>query len=147
MKESLSLSSSPANLRISFVWRLPIKCESKKARESVCFVGPLSLNVTTQRLGSHIDTEYKLSPGTGFCHGRLVASGGQPLDQFRNVKHAVPMLSIESLRNEDEARDFAAKVHRFLGIEEGVEHCDMRQTFSDEFERRVIGFFDTARSN
>ncbi|MEL6712656.1 MAG: hypothetical protein AAFP86_02720, partial [Planctomycetota bacterium] len=47
---------------------------------------------------------------------------GAPLPEggsFTKVKHAVPMLSIESLRTADEARDFAAKVHRFLGVEEG----------------------------
>jgi len=49
---------------------------------------------------------------------------GAPLpegDSFEKVRHAVPMLSIESLRSEDEVRDFAAKVHRFLGVEEGEE--------------------------
>lgn len=49
---------------------------------------------------------------------------GAPLPEggsFEKVRHAVPMLSIESLRSEDEARDFAAKVHRFLGLEEGDE--------------------------
>ncbi|MEM6569444.1 MAG: NAD-dependent DNA ligase LigA [Planctomycetota bacterium] len=47
---------------------------------------------------------------------------GAPLpegDSFEKVEHAVPMLSIESLYSEEEARDFAAKVHRFLAIEEG----------------------------
>lgn len=49
---------------------------------------------------------------------------GAPLPEggsFEKVRHAVPMLSIESLRSEEEARDFAAKVHRFLGVEEGEE--------------------------
>ncbi|MEM9379558.1 MAG: NAD-dependent DNA ligase LigA [Planctomycetota bacterium] len=48
---------------------------------------------------------------------------GAPLpegDSFEKVEHAVPMLSIESLYAEEEARDFAAKVHRFLGIEDGA---------------------------
>ena len=47
---------------------------------------------------------------------------GAPLpegDSFEKVRHAVSMLSIESLRSEEEARDFASKVHRFLGLEEG----------------------------
>ena len=47
---------------------------------------------------------------------------GAPLpegDSFKKVRHAVPMLSIESLRSADEARDFCAKVHRFLGVDEG----------------------------
>ncbi|MEM6673354.1 MAG: NAD-dependent DNA ligase LigA [Planctomycetota bacterium] len=49
---------------------------------------------------------------------------GAPLpegDSFPKVRHAVPMLSIESLHAEEEARDFALKVHRFLGVEEGEE--------------------------
>lgn len=49
---------------------------------------------------------------------------GAPLPEggsFDKVKHAVPMLSIESLRTAEEARDFSAKVERFLGIEEGDE--------------------------
>ncbi len=49
---------------------------------------------------------------------------GAPLPEggsFEKVRHVVPMLSIESLRSEDEARDFAAKVHRFLGLEEDEE--------------------------
>lgn len=49
---------------------------------------------------------------------------GAPLPEggsFDKVRHVVPMLSIESLRSGEEARDFAAKVHRFLGIAEGEE--------------------------
>ena len=47
---------------------------------------------------------------------------GAPLpegESFSKVEHVVPMLSIESLKTEEDARDFAAKVHRFLGVEEG----------------------------
>lgn len=47
---------------------------------------------------------------------------GAPLpegDSFDKVRHVVPMLSIESLRTEDEAKDFCAKVHRFLSVPEG----------------------------
>ncbi|WP_419190956.1 NAD-dependent DNA ligase LigA [Saltatorellus ferox] len=45
---------------------------------------------------------------------------GAPLPEggsFDKVKHVVPMLSIESLRTDEEARDFSAKVVRFLGLE------------------------------
>lgn len=45
---------------------------------------------------------------------------GAPLPEggsFDKVKHVVPMLSIESLRTAEEARDFSAKVVRFLGLE------------------------------
>lgn len=47
---------------------------------------------------------------------------GAPLPEggsFDKVRHAVPMLSIESLQTGEEAQDFASKVHRFLGVEEG----------------------------
>lgn len=46
---------------------------------------------------------------------------GAPLPEggsFEKVRHAIPMLSIDSLRTEEEARDFAAKVHRYLGIDD-----------------------------
>ncbi|MFT6108025.1 MAG: DNA ligase (NAD+) [Planctomycetota bacterium] len=49
---------------------------------------------------------------------------GAPLPEggsFDKVKHVVPMLSIESLRSDEEARDFSAKVVRFLGLEEDSE--------------------------
>lgn len=47
---------------------------------------------------------------------------GAPLPEggsFEKVRHVVPMLSIQSLRTNEEALDFAAKVHRYLGVEEG----------------------------
>lgn len=49
---------------------------------------------------------------------------GAPLPEggsFDKVKHVVPMLSIESLRTDEEARDFSAKVVRFLGLEDPAE--------------------------
>lgn len=49
---------------------------------------------------------------------------GAPLPEggsFDKVKHVVPMLSIESLRTGDEARDFSTKVARFLGLESDEE--------------------------
>lgn len=45
---------------------------------------------------------------------------GAPLPEgssFDKVKHVVPMLSIESLRTAEEARDFSSKVERFLGLD------------------------------
>ncbi len=49
---------------------------------------------------------------------------GAPLPEggsFPKVRHAVPMLSIESLNAEEEAREFEAKVVRFLGMDDGAE--------------------------
>jgi DNA ligase (NAD+) len=43
--------------------------------------------------------------------------GGQPLEAFRTVEHAVPMLSIDNTYNEDEVREWDARVRR--GLTEG----------------------------
>ena len=46
---------------------------------------------------------------------------GAPLEEgrgFDKVEHAVPMLSIESLFDPEEVREFARKIRRFLGTEE-----------------------------
>jgi len=40
----------------------------------------------------------------------------------------------------------AAGEPRTVWIEPDVEHCGMREVFPDEYERRVIAFFDAARS-
>lgn len=41
--------------------------------------------------------------------------GGEPLDGFAQVRHAVPMLSIDNTYNESELREFDARVARGLG--------------------------------
>jgi DNA ligase (NAD+) len=41
--------------------------------------------------------------------------GGQPLEGFEQVRHAVPMLSIDNTYNEAELREFDARVARGLG--------------------------------
>ena len=49
---------------------------------------------------------------------------GAPLpegESFDKVRHAVPMLSIESLFDADEVREFEEKIARFLGLEDGSE--------------------------
>src|SRR5262245_24422415 len=40
---------------------------------------------------------------------------GQPIKGFRQVTHAVPMLSIDNTYNEPELREFDARVKRGLG--------------------------------
>jgi DNA ligase (NAD+) len=40
--------------------------------------------------------------------------GGQPIEGFRQAIHAVPMLSIENTYNEEEVREFDARVQRLL---------------------------------
>lgn len=51
--------------------------------------------------------------------------GGQPIDGFRQVSHRVPMLSIENTYNEEEVREFDARIRRWLETAEPayiVEH-------------------------
>lgn len=51
--------------------------------------------------------------------------GEQPIEGFRQVPHRVPMLSIENTYNEDEVREFDARIQRWLEQEEPsyvVEH-------------------------
>jgi DNA ligase (NAD+) len=40
--------------------------------------------------------------------------GGQPIEGFRQVPHAVPMLSIENTYSEEEVREFDARIRRWL---------------------------------
>ncbi len=40
--------------------------------------------------------------------------GGQPIEGFRQVAHRVPMLSIENTYNENEVREFDARIRRWL---------------------------------
>ena len=51
--------------------------------------------------------------------------GGKPVEGFRQVAHAVPMLSIENTYNEEEVREFDARIRRWLQDEKPqyvVEH-------------------------
>ena len=53
---------------------------------------------------------------------------GAPLEEgtgFRQVKHAIPMRSIESLFGEDEVREFDLRIKRFLGLpaEERIDYA------------------------
>jgi len=43
--------------------------------------------------------------------------GGEPIEGFRTVEHAVAMLSIDNTYDESELREFDARVHRALGDE------------------------------
>ncbi|RMF75806.1 MAG: NAD-dependent DNA ligase LigA, partial [Alphaproteobacteria bacterium] len=59
--------------------------------------------------------------------------GGAPLDSFRPARHALPMLSLDNARHqEDETafadiRDFDARVRRMLGTDDPVEYlCELK---------------------
>src|SRR5579883_1398025 len=43
--------------------------------------------------------------------------GGAPVDEFRTVRHRVPMLSIDNTYNADELREFDKSVRKLLGGE------------------------------
>ncbi len=49
--------------------------------------------------------------------------GGQVLDEFIKVKHIRPMLSLGNVFNEEEVKDFAAKVEREIGPCQYVAEC------------------------
>jgi DNA ligase (NAD+) len=48
--------------------------------------------------------------------------GGKPADKFETVEHRQPMLSLENAFSEGEAREFQARLQRFLRREEGFEY-------------------------
>ncbi|HUW82725.1 MAG TPA: NAD-dependent DNA ligase LigA [Phycisphaerae bacterium] len=52
--------------------------------------------------------------------------GGEPLEQFASVRHAVPMLSIDNTYNEQELREFDQRVHKGLGGDEYAYLVDLK---------------------
>jgi DNA ligase (NAD+) len=46
--------------------------------------------------------------------------GGEPLEGFEQVRHAVPMLSLANARNVEELREWDARVRRLLGPDEEI---------------------------
>jgi len=47
--------------------------------------------------------------------------GAPPLSEFRQVRHTLPMLSLANAFNEDEVKEFDARVRRLLGDEDEME--------------------------
>ena len=45
---------------------------------------------------------------------------GEPAEGFRPVQHAVPMLSLDNVQNEEELRAFDARVRRFLRSDDPI---------------------------
>lgn len=48
--------------------------------------------------------------------------GGEPLPEFKQIKHRVPMLSLDNVFNEDEARDFDTRVKKLLRMDKDIEY-------------------------
>ena len=44
--------------------------------------------------------------------------GGEPLEEFQQVRHAVPMLSLANARKLEELKEWDARVRRLLGEDE-----------------------------
>ena len=53
--------------------------------------------------------------------------GAAPLDKFPAFEHARPMLSLENAFNDDELREFDARVRRFLATDQQIDYvCEMK---------------------
>jgi DNA ligase (NAD+) len=49
--------------------------------------------------------------------------GTAPLEKFEEVRHSLPMLSLANAFEEEEVREFDARVKRFLKTDEDIEYC------------------------
>jgi DNA ligase (NAD+) len=49
--------------------------------------------------------------------------GAPPLEKFEEVRHSIPMLSLANAFEEEEVREFDARVKRFLKTEQDIEYC------------------------
>ena len=49
--------------------------------------------------------------------------GAPPLERFEEVRHSLPMLSLGNAFEEEEVREFDARVKRFLRTEQEIEYC------------------------
>lgn len=52
--------------------------------------------------------------------------GAEPLDEFRKVEHAIPMMSLGNAFSTDEIRDFVRRIHRVIDDEEVTFVCELK---------------------
>lgn len=57
--------------------------------------------------------------------------GGEPIDRFRTVPHAVPMRSIDNTYSADEVRAWVARIRRGLGLDADAEAAEVSDLFGD----------------
>ncbi len=48
--------------------------------------------------------------------------GGEPLKEFKSVRHELPMLSLDNTYNFDEIREFDRRIKELLGVNEDIEY-------------------------
>ena len=73
------------------------------------------------RLMERLESLEKEHPELGLPDSPTQRVGGQPLDEFSSITHAVPMLSIENTYNFDEVREWDARVGK--GLNPGEQVC------------------------
>lgn len=66
--------------------------------------------------------------------------GGEPIEGFETVRHAVPMLSIDNTYDADEVRAWVTRVGRVLGIESKEDRGSESGLFAVRSESPGIGF-------
>lgn len=59
--------------------------------------------------------------------------GAKPLEEFKTVKHSIPMLSLNNALDQAEIQDFDAQVRRFLE-KEGKANLDLAYSVEDKFD-------------
>ncbi len=70
--------------------------------------------------------------------------GAAPLEKFAKVKHTVPMLSLNNAFDEEEVREWDARIRRFLGLKDGEElyyTCEQKidgLSFSARYEHGLL---------
>ncbi len=78
---------------------------------------PIMADVEFDRLLAELVELEKKYPELADPASPSVRVGGEPIDGFTTVAHAVPMLSIDNTYNESDVREWWARIERGLGIE------------------------------
>jgi len=84
---------------------------------------PVVSDAEYDRLMRDLETLEKEFPDLTTPDSPTQRVGAPPLDQFEEVRHSLPMLSLANAFEEEEVREFDARVKRFLKTEQDVEYC------------------------